>query len=488
METSRRLSFRLRRAAAGSDRASPSDAPITADGKAYKKSTNPYVLLFVMLIVAAAATWVVPAGQFERVERGSVKFVVPNSLHAVERHGITPGDVMMAIAKGVIDSAPIIFLILATGGALAVLERTGAIGSALNGIGRSKSKDLPIIIGLCAIFSLLGTVGAVLNSVVAFVPIGLLLARSMRLPPILGVALIYLGTYSGFNSAILSPSTTALSQRLAELPIFSGLGFRAVVYVCFALAAITFLIAKVQNHRKSQIDVENYEAPAAAPTGPAEGRTTVRQWFALAFAALSLSTFVYGAVQLNWAEEQMIATFLVIAIGAGVICRLDPSEVAEEFVAGCGKLMNGALIVGLARAISIVLGSGLILDTIVNFLCDLLAPLSSFAAAIGMFVAAAAMHVVISSGSGESAALIPIFAPLGDSLHLTRQITVTAVLLGEGIMNCFNPTSGVLMAVLASGKIAYGDWVRFVMPLIAMWFVICIIALVVGVAINLGPF
>jgi uncharacterized ion transporter superfamily protein YfcC len=114
----------------------------------------------------------------------------------------------------------------------AVLEKSGAVRSALNSIGTSKRSDLPIIVGICVVFSLLGTVGAIINSIVAFVPIGLLLARSMNLSPLLGVALIYLGTYSGFNSAVLSPSTTALSQRLAELPIFSGLALR-LVSTCF---------------------------------------------------------------------------------------------------------------------------------------------------------------------------------------------------------------------------------------------------------------
>ncbi|WP_050983009.1 hypothetical protein [Cupriavidus basilensis] len=84
--------------------------------------------------------------------------------------------------------------------------------------------------------------------------------------------------------------------------------------------------------------------------------------------------------------------------------------------------------------------------------------------------------------------MIPIFAPLGDALHLTRQVTVQAVLLGEGIMNCFNPTSGVLMAVLATARIPYGQWVRFVMPLILLWGVVCIGALIVGVLIHWGPF
>jgi uncharacterized ion transporter superfamily protein YfcC len=224
-----------------SDRSSPGNS------QQVERPTSPYVLLFLMFLVAAAATWIAPAGQFQRVDRGGIKFVVPNSLQSVERHGIMPGEALTAISKGVIESAPVIFLILATGGALAVLEKTGAVTSALSGIGRSKPKDVPIIIGICVIFSLLGTVGAVMNSVVAFVPIGLLLARSINLPPILGVAFIYLGAYSGFNSVILSPTTTALSQRLAELPIFSGLAFHAVVYACFAIATIVFLIFRYEN-------------------------------------------------------------------------------------------------------------------------------------------------------------------------------------------------------------------------------------------------
>lgn len=455
-------------------------------------AVSPYVLLFTVLLLAAIATWIIPAGEFDRVVKNGISFVVPHSLKRVPQNGIGPGAVFVAIAQGLIASAPIIFLILFTGGALAVLEKTGAVKAALGRIGTgSNAQDVSVIFTVCVIFSLLGTVGVVTNSVVAFVPLGLLITRSLRLPAVFGVAFIYLGTYAGFNSAVLNPATTGMSQRLAELPMFSGIGFRAVVYILFTIATIGFLIANVRAYRRnphaSTFLIAESDALPTAPT-EADTRLTRRQTAAIAFSTLALCGFVFGAVRLHWGEVEMISMFMIIAIGSGLICRIGPSQIADEFLAGSGKLIHGALIVGLARAISAVLSDGKSLDPMVNLLSDILAPLHPILAAIGMFVSAAVMHIAISSGSGESAALIPIFTPLGDALHLTRQVTVQAVLLGEGIMNCFNPTSGVLMAVLATSRISFGKWVRFVMPLILLWGVICIAALIVGVLIHWGPF
>lgn len=455
-----------------------------------KKPTSPYVLLFCILVVAAIATWIIPAGEFQRVLKDGVNFVVPGSLHVVPQHGVLPGRIFTAIATGVVNSASIIFLILFTGGTLAVLEKTGTVAGALHRLsGASRSGDLTVIVIVCAIFSLLGTLGIVANSVVAFVPLGLLIASSMNLPVEFGVGLIYLGAYSGFNSAVLSPLTTGLSQRLAELPLFSGMELRAVVGLCFLLATILFLAFYARRCRARNIGATMTQEQRAVSEKAAASQSAMSgaQWLALALAAVSLVVFIVGTLRWKWGEPEMTAMFLIIAIGGGLICRMGPSEIADEFLRGSGKLVPGAFIVGLARAISIVLADGKILDPIVNALSSLLEPLSPMVAAVGMFVSAAAMHVAISSGSGESAALIPIFAPLGDALHLTRQVTVQSVLLGEGIMNCINPTSGVLMAVLATSGIAYGRWVRFVLPLVGAWFVISVASLIVGVWIHWGP-
>ena len=464
-------------------------ATVTAarDASDMKKSASvsPYVLLFCILALAAMATWLVPPGDFERVVRNGATFVVPNSLHETARHGVGPAAALMAIVTGTVKSAQIIFLILFTGGAVAVLERTGSITVALSALSEKSSKsDVPIILLVCAVFAVLGTVGVVSNSVVAFIPLGLLLARSMRLPPIFGVALIYVGAYSGFNVAILSPQTTGLTQRMAELPLFSGMGLRAIANLAFVIAAMVFLVLAARRFRRESSDT----VPTAVNEAQAGHKISPRQCVALAISATALATFMYGALKLHWGEDEMAATFIVIGILSGLICKLNPSTIANQFLEGCGKIVPGALIVGLAKAISIVLSDGHILDPIVDTLAHWLAPLHAAAAAIGMFVIAAVMHVAISSGSGESAVLVPIFAPLGDALHLTRQVTVQAILFGEGLVNCINPTSGVLMAVLATAGVPFFKWVRFVLPLILVWTVICVVTLMVGVAINWGPF
>jgi len=204
--------------------------------------------------------------------------------------------------------------------------------------------------------------------------------------------------------------------------------------------------------------------------------------------ALALLIFLTGAVQFYWGINEMSSMFIILAIIVGLIGQLSGSNIANIFLQGCSKLVKGAFIVGMASAISIVLEHGKILDPIVGAMSELLVAVPPTIASIGMFISAALLHFGISSGSGESALLIPIFSLLGDNLGLTRQVMVQSVLLGEGIVNCINPTSGVLMAVLATANIPFGQWVRFISPVIAIWFVISIIMLIIGVAIHWGPF
>lgn len=448
------------------------------------ESKSPYVLLFIILVCAAIATWVIPAGVFDREVRDGVSFVISGSLHPVAQNGIHPLGIFTAIALGIEKSAPIIFLILFTGGALAVLESTGAIHHALNGVARStKLNDYLIVIIFGLIFGILGTTGVVVNAVVAFVPIGLLVAKSLGLNPFFGVSLVYLTCASGFNIAVTNPVTTGLTQRLAQLPLFSGIGLRGITSALFILACIVFLTLYMRACRRN-----GEKRPVVVETSGQDEVATTRHWIILTFASMTLVTFIYGVITLKWGEVEMTAMFVFMAIVAGLIGRLSASAIANSFLGGCSRIVSGALIVGMARAISVVLDNGNILDPIVGCLADILAPLHPAMAAIGMYFSAALLHFAISSGSGESALLIPIYVPIGDMIGLTRQVVVQAVLLGEGIVNCINPTSGVLMGVLTVAGIPFGKWVKFVAPLIAVWMVICLVTLVIAVEIKWGPF
>lgn len=395
-----------------------------------------------------------------------------------------------------VGSAPIIFLILFTGGTIAILEKTGAInGLIYNVISKFRTKQLLFICIVGALFSILGTTGIVVNSVIGFIPIGLIVARSLKWDAVAGAAVIYIGCYAGFNSTILSPSPLGLSQSIAELPLFSGIGLRVVIYLCFLVSSIIYIYWYTRKLKKSKdasvLGTNWFPAAGLSDANQEEDKSvpfTVRHKLILGVAGLSLIGFLYGALKLGWSDSQMAATFIFISVLAGFIGGLAANDIAKTFITGCQSLVYGALIVGVARSISVILENGKLLDTVVNALASVLDGFSPMAGAIGMYIASALLHFLISSGSGEAVVFIPILAPLADLMGITRQVAVEAVMLGEGVVNCVNPTSGVLMAVLAASGIPYVKWLRFMLPLALIWFLIGLVFICIGVLINWGPF
>ncbi|MEC1289203.1 YfcC family protein [Bacillus mojavensis] len=454
-----------------------------------------YVLLFIIAFICAVASYIVPAGEFDRVTKGEVTTAVPGSYHSIEQSPVSLISFFTSLQDGMVGSAPIIFLILFTGGTIAILEKTGAInGLIYNVISKFRTKQLLFICIVGALFSVLGTTGIVVNSVIGFIPIGLIVARSLKWDAVAGAAVIYIGCYAGFNSTILSPSPLGLSQSIAELPLFSGIGLRVVIYLCFLLSSIIYIYwytRKLKKSKDASVLGTNWFPAAGLSDANQEDKSvpfTVRHKLILGVAGLSLIGFLYGALKLGWSDSQMAATFIFISVLAGFIGGLAANDIAKTFITGCQSLVYGALIVGMARSISVILENGKLLDTVVNALASVLDGFSPMAGAIGMYIASALLHFLISSGSGEAVVFIPILAPLADLMGITRQVAVEAVMLGEGVVNCVNPTSGVLMAVLAASGIPYVKWLRFMLPLALIWFLIGLVFICIGVLINWGPY
>ncbi|MFD1425887.1 YfcC family protein [Kroppenstedtia sanguinis] len=459
---------------------------------------NPYVLLFSLLFLCAIATYLVPAGEFDRVQKGDISVTIPGSYHAVDPNPTGFIQFFTAIQTGMVDAAPLILLVLFTGGAMAVIEKTGALNAAiLSLVNRLGNKEFLLIILVSGLFSFLGTVGVIVNSVIAFIPLGIMIARAMKLDALFGVALIYLGTYAGYNTTIATPSPLGLSQRIAELPLFSGIGFRIVIYLVTTVVTILYIsryARKIKGNPSASIlgsDLFPASTGNEEQSEKALGNQTtftLQQKLILSFAGLTLLSFIICTLLFKWTENEMAGIFIFIAIGVGLIARMGPNEIAKTFLQGCQGLINGALIIGMARSISVVLEDGKLLDTIVNHLAALLNPLTPTLGGIGMFLVSALLHFLISSGSGESVVLVPVLVPLADLLNITRQVAVEAVMLGEGLVNCMNPTSGVLMSILAISGISYGKWLRFILPLLAIWAVLDIVFLIIGISIGWGPY
>lgn len=448
-----------------------------------------YVILLFVLLLAAAATYIVPAGTFEREVVEEVERVVPNTYSETEQNPTGFMDIFLALQSGMVQSGGLIFLVLFAGGAFEVVERSGAIkGGILRAVNKTRGKEFWLIALVSILFALGGAVGAVANSIIPFVAIGLIIARALKLDAIVAVSITFGATFAGFNVGFLNPYTVGIAQSIADVPLFSGMMLRIFAFVVIVGATIyyTWRYAKkiLKDPAKSLVGV--LEEGGGDPS-ELEAPFTVRHKLILSFVALCLAFFVFATIQFQWSIDHMAAFFIIIGIGSGIIAGMDYNKLTMTFLEGCKNLVYGALIIGVARAILIVMENAQILDTFVYALSVPLEGLTPVFAALGMFVANGMINFLVPSGSGQAMIVMPILSPLADMIGVTRQVAVQAYQFGDGFTNSIFPTSGPLMASLAIAGVPWIKWAKWMLPLLLIWVVIAVIMLTVGVLIEWGP-
>ncbi|KGX86352.1 YfcC family protein [Pontibacillus litoralis] len=450
-----------------------------------------YVILFFILFLVACATYIVPAGTFERVTQDDVTTVIPGSFEYVQSNPTGIMELFRSIQEGMVQSASLIFLVLIIGGAFAVIESTGSIDALImKTINKTKNKEWLLIAIVSTLFSIFGSLGIIVNAVIAFLPIGVIIARSMKLDAIVGVSIIYLGMYAGFNTAFLDPLSTGLAQEIAQVPLFSGISYRIIIYITILLTTILYITWYANRIKKSpeksvlgenrfpKMMEKNLEEAAPDLNGK---HIAVLLWL-----TFGVGLYVFGVFQYDWALNEMAAIFIMVAIGTAIIARISPNKLVKEFFEGCKGLVYGAMIIGMARSIVVVLENGQILDTIVNGMAIMMEPFSNISGAIAMFIANAVFNLFVASGSGQAVIVMPIMTPLADMMEVPRQVAVQAYKMGDGFSNVITPVSGILMASLAIAGVSWVKWVRFVFPLFLMWMAIGSVFLTIGVLIGWG--
>jgi uncharacterized ion transporter superfamily protein YfcC len=446
---------------------------------------HPLVLLIVCLGIAAAASWVVPAGAYERREDEALgrTVVVPGTYHPVEPAPLGPFAAAVALPKGLADAASVIFLVFLVGGAFAVVEQTGALGRAVGWLVQRLARRETLLIPVASLAFAAG--GAGLNmqeEIIAFVPVLLLLVRRLGFDALTAAAVSVGAAIVGSAFSPINPFQVIIAQRLAELQPGSGWPFRSAV---FAVAIAIWIAGTVRHARRARAApaLEQDTAPAAAlAVTPASAR---RPAVVLALVAMAFATVVYGLVALEWGFDQLSAVFFVMGVGAGLVAGFGASGTAEAFVSGFRAMTGAALLIGFARAIYVALDQGRILDTLVYGLFSPLEHLPVAVSAIGMMAAHTLIHVPVPSVSGQAVLTIPILVPLSDLLHLSRQVTVLAYQYGAGLCEMLTPTNGALMAILAAAGVPFDQWLRFSLPLWAVLFGLGAIAVITGIALQI---
>lgn len=460
------------------------------------KVPHTYVIIFSIIILAAIATYFVPAGTYDRIPdvTGSTsrEVVDPSSYQSVESSPVSPLDMIRAIPTGMNESAWIIFLIFIIGGSFGMINGTGAVEA---GIGRMvlkfEGKEKFLIPATILLFSIGGATFGMAESTLVFIPMGIVLARSMGFDALVGMSMVSIGAAVGFSGGALNPFTVGVAQGLAGLPLFSGLTFRLVGHGLFYTAAAIFVTKyalKIKANPELSIihDIEKSNLNEMKAKEIPE--LTTKRKLVLLVIIVGFGFIIYG-VSHGWStSKDLNAIFLIMGIVSGLVGGNGPSQIAEDFVNGAKALTFGALVVGLSRTIVVVLESGMVIDTIIKNGSILLGGLPRQLSSAGIYIFQVIFNFFVNSGSGQAATTIPIMSSLGDVLGISRQTIVLAYQYGDGLTNAFYPTSAVLMGGLSLAKIPYEKWFKFIAPLMGIFLLIALVLVMTATAINLGPF
>ena len=446
------------------------------------KFPHPLILLCGCVLLAAAASHVLPPGEYDRRDDPvtSRRIVVAGTYHTVAPRPVGAFQSLVAIPRGLADAATVIFFVFLIGGAFTVVDETGALRQGVDWLVRRFGHSEALVIPVASLaFATGGVLDNMKEEIIALVPVMLLLARRLGYRPTVAVAMSLGAAAVGAAFSPINPFQVGIAQQLAQLPLLSGSLFR----IAFLVGALGLWIwGTIRYAVRTRTD-------PASPTSdpPATGTPTLdrRGGVVLALVLVSFGALVAGVLRGGWGFNEMAALFFAMGVVAGLAGGLGIGGTAEAFVRGFRSMAYAALLIGFARAIFVTLEQGRIVDTIVHGLFTPLANLPLALAALGMMLVHAVVHVPVPSPSGHAVLTLPILVPLADLLGLSRQVTVLAYQYGGGLCELFTPTNGALMAILAAAQVRYEEWLRFALPLLLGLLALGAGAVGLGVAIGL---
>lgn len=456
--------------------------------EAKKKKGTPHTLVIIVILIflATAATYIIPAGEFTRYEDpvSGETLVQAGSYVSTGTNPANPLHMPMLMYDGILDAADVIAFLLIIGGSFELVNASGAILALCRTVGRKlRGKEIFVVPIFLALFAVFGTTMGMSNEVAIFVPIGITMALTLGLDKVTGMAMVVVGAVSGFTAGLMNPFTVGVAQDIAGVPLFSGMSLRGVLLIIDTIYIIAY-DRRVKKHPEKSIlaglpDEKEFEADKNI-----DEKINGRQAAVLVVLFGTLAVLVYGLLVYQWYFEEMAGLFLAMGIVCGLIGGLSPSKIATTFTAGAKGLAGSALTLGFARAIMLTLENAMVIDTIANAVSIAVNALPAAVQSIGFFLAQAGVSFVITSGSGMAAVTIPLMAPVADLIGLSRQALVLAYQMGDGFSNLMLPTTSSLLGALAVSKIPYARWVKFMFPLFLIWTALGAVMMVLAVAVG----
>jgi uncharacterized ion transporter superfamily protein YfcC len=480
------------------------------------KLPSAYTILFALIVLAAIATWVIPAGVYNLNASGEP---IPGTYHEVASHpakilkdsltapinglyGIedTSGNINYYNSGSLFGAIDIALFILVIGGFLGVTMKTGAIESGIGTlVQRMQGRERLMIPALMSVFALGGTSFGMAEESLAFYSLVITVMITAGYDALTGAVIVLVGCGVGVLGSTVNPFATGIASGIAGIPISEGFVGRLVILIVGLAIAIAFVMRYAERVRKDpskslvysmkDTNEERFRAGGGAGTVAMSGK----QKAILAIFGLAFAVMVYGVVPWSdigipfptwwWWFPEMTASFLLFSIIIGLVGRLSEADLTGSFIDGARDLLGVALIIGIARGITVLMNNGKITDTVLHWIEDALGGTGAVAFLIIMFLLFLPLSFLIPSTSGLATLAMPIMVPLASFLGVSAALVVTSYQSAAGVMNLVVPTSAVVMGGLAIARVPYGTYLRWVWPLLVLLSALSVVVLAISAAI-----
>ena len=441
-----------------------------------KKTRIPstYVIIAILIAISAVVTWLVPGGQYATAPDGSLAYEPVASAPQT-------WQVFTAIYHGFVRQAGIIIFILVVGGAFWLLNATGAVSAGISRFITAVGKrDKLVLVAITLLFSLAGAVFGMSEETIPFVGIVVPLVISLGYDAFMGMLIVYVAANIGFSSAFLNPFTVGIAQGMADLPLFSGLGYRLFCWAFLTLLLAVFVVVYARRTQKAPV-LNGPMTNAAEPL-------TRRQKGVLVVLLITVVALVVGVTCFDWYMPEITGLFLLMGIVCGIIAGFSANRIADELLAGARDILSAALVVGFASGIIVILQDGHVVDSILHAMQEGMDGSGPVASLTAMYGIQAVINFLLPSATAKAAITIPIMAPFSDLVGVSRQAMVLAFQFGDGFTNMLTPTSGVLMAALAMARIPYEKWVKWIWKMVVVLLVLGLLLLLPTVLLAVSEF
>jgi uncharacterized ion transporter superfamily protein YfcC len=416
---------------------------------------HPLALLLGGLAVAAALTWILPAGEFDRQQDPATgrHVVVPGTYHEVTPAPVNPFRVFVAVPLGFVEAAEVVAAILFVGGAWVVADGLGTLGrlvGALAGaLGHRNRLAIPVV---SLFFASMGALENMQEEIIPLVPVLLVLGRRLGVDAVTAIAMSAGAAMVGSAFGPANPFQAGIAMQLAQLPPLAGGGIRAWSLLAAVVIWVVWTLRYAESRGRCGVAPDAREASQPA---------TSRDIVIFVLMLLPMAAYVYGAIARGWGFNELSGGYVAAVLAVGFVGGLRFTATLEAYLTGMQGLVSAAIMVGVARSISVVLAEGRIIDTLLASLSAPLSMVPATAAAMLMIPFHAIVHVPVSSVSGHAVLTMPLLVPLSDLLGISRQVTVMAYQMGAGLTELITPTNGALMAILLAAGVRFDRWFRF---------------------------